>query len=63
MARRAARARFGGGGAFFAQGKYDEALAAFRAAVEKDPEMSEAWYGKHGRAWAAIEAERAGAEL
>ena len=44
MARRAARARFGGGGAFLAQGKYDEALAAFRAAVEKDPEMSEAWF-------------------
>ena len=26
------------------QGKFDEALAAFRAAVEKDPEMSAAWY-------------------
>ena len=27
------------------QEKWDEALAAFRAAVEKDPEMSKAWYG------------------
>ena len=27
------------------QDKYDEALAAFRAAVEKEPEMSDAWYG------------------
>ena len=30
--------------AFFEQEKWDEALAAFRAAAEKDPEMSEAWY-------------------
>ena len=27
------------------QEKWDEAIKAFRAAAEKDPEMSEAWYG------------------
>ena len=32
------------GGAFFEQAKFDEALAAYRAAVEKDPEMSAAWF-------------------
>ena len=31
--------------AFSGQFKWDEALAALRAAVEKDPEMSVAWYG------------------
>ena len=30
--------------AFSGQFKWDEALAALRAAVEKDPEMSEAWF-------------------
>ena len=38
-----AQARYAEGEAFFEQEKWDEALAAFRAAVEKDPEMSEAW--------------------
>ena len=39
------QARYDEGEAFFKRGKHDEALAAFRAAVEKDPEMSEAWCG------------------
>ena len=43
-ARTTAQARFNEGEAFFKQKRWDEALAAFRAAVEKDPEMSEAWY-------------------
>ena len=43
-ARATAQARFDEGIAFFVQDKWDEALAAYRAAVEKDPEMSEAWY-------------------
>ena len=43
-ARATAQARDNEGQAFFKQGKWDEALAAFRAAVEKDPEMSGAWY-------------------
>ena len=30
--------------ALAAQKKWPEAIAAFRAAVEKDPEMSEAWF-------------------
>ena len=30
--------------ALAAQTKWPEAIAAFRAAVEKDPEMSEAWF-------------------
>ena len=42
--RTTAQARFNEGEAFFKQKRWDEALAAFRAAVEKDPEMSEAWY-------------------
>ena len=42
-ARATAQARFDEGEAFLAQHKWDEAHAAFRAAVEKDPEMSEAW--------------------
>ena len=50
-----AQARFDEGQAFVEQKKWDEALAAYRAAVEEDPEMSEAWYeigmaetNKHG---------------
>ena len=43
-ARATAQARYDEGEAFFKQGKFDKALAALRAAVEKDPEMSEAWY-------------------
>ena len=39
-----AQARIDEGEAFFEQKKVDEAIAAFRAAVEKDPEMSAAWY-------------------
>ena len=39
-----ARAAFDKGQAFFKQERWDEALAAYRAAVEKDPEMSDAWY-------------------
>ena len=30
--------------AFYEQKKYDEALAAYRAAVKKDPEMSATWF-------------------
>ena len=44
MARRAAEALYAEGDAFLEQEKWDEALAAFRAAAEKDPEMSKAWY-------------------
>ena len=44
MARRAAEALCLEGEAFFEQKKWDEALAAFRAAAAKDPEMSEAWF-------------------
>ena len=43
-ARATAQARYDEGEAFFKRGKHDEALAAFRAAVEKDPEMSKAWF-------------------
>ena len=43
-ARTTAQARFDEGQAFVEQKKWDEALAAYRAAVEEDPEMSEAWY-------------------
>ena len=39
-----AQARVHEGNQLVAQEKWDEALAAYRAAVEKDPEMSEAWY-------------------
>ena len=39
-----ARLAFDKGQAFFEQRKWDEALAAFRVAVDKDPEMSEGWY-------------------
>ena len=39
-----ARLAFDKGQAFFEQRKWDEALAAFRAAVAKDPAMSEGWY-------------------
>ena len=48
MSRRASRAalsRYDEGKALYDQGKYDEAIAAYRAAVEKDPEMSLAWHG------------------
>ena len=44
-ARTTVQARLDEGQAFFGQKKWDEALAAHRAAVEKDPEMSVAWYG------------------
>ena len=54
-ARVTAQARFDEGNAFYQQAKWDEALAAFRAAVEKDPDMSPAWFAigmattmKHG---------------
>ena len=43
-ARTPTQARYVEGQALFEQAKWDEALAAYRAAVEKDPEMSEAWY-------------------
>ena len=45
MSRRAAQARIGIGEGmeFIKQKKWDEALAALRAAVEIDPEMSTAW--------------------
>ena len=45
MARREAQALCVEGDAFAEQEKWNEALAAYRAAAEKDPEMSEAWYG------------------
>ena len=41
----AAKARYDEGAALVEQQKWDEALAAFRAAVEKDPTMSDAWGG------------------
>ena len=44
MARRAAQALCDEGKAFLEQEKWDEALAALRAAVAKDPEMSGAWF-------------------
>ena len=44
-----ARLAFDKGQAFFEQRKWDEALAAFRAAAEKDPEMSDAWYARPPR--------------
>ena len=40
-----AQAHYDAGEAFYEQGKWDEALAAYRAAVKKDPEMSAAWAG------------------
>ena len=43
MARREAEALCVEAEILVQQGKWDEALAAFRAAAEKDPEMSEAW--------------------
>ena len=39
----AAKARYDQGVAFAEQGKWDEALAAFRVAAEMNPEMSKAW--------------------
>ena len=44
-ARATAQARYDEGEAFRRQFKWDEAIAAYRAAVEKDPEMSAAWCG------------------
>jgi tetratricopeptide (TPR) repeat protein len=40
-----ARAAFDKGQAFFKQERWDEAIAAYRAAAKKDPEMSVAWCG------------------
>ena len=42
--RATAAAKFAEGAALKAQGKFDEALVAYRAAVAKDPEMSAAWF-------------------
>ena len=42
--RASAGARFAEGAALEAEGKYDEAVVAYRAAVEADPEMSGAWF-------------------
>ena len=42
--RASAGARFAEGAALQAEGKYDEAVVAYRAAVEADPEMSGAWF-------------------
>ena len=44
MARREAQALCVEGDAFVQQKKWDEAIKAFRAAVAKDPEMSDAWF-------------------
>jgi tetratricopeptide (TPR) repeat protein len=44
MARREAQALCVEGDVFVQQEKWDEAIMAFRAAAEKDPEMSAAWY-------------------
>ena len=41
----AATARYDEGEAFYEQHKWDGALASYRAAVDIDPEMSEAWHG------------------
>ena len=43
-ARATAQARFAEGEGFLRQGQFDKALAAYRAAVQKDPEMSAAWF-------------------
>ena len=43
-ARTTAQARYDEGEALRKQGKWDEAMTAYRAAVEKDPEMSAAWF-------------------
>ena len=42
--RATAAAKFAEGAALQDQGKFDEALVAYRAAVAKDPAMSEGWY-------------------
>ena len=43
-----AQARVHEGNQLVAREKWDEALAAYRAAVEKDPELASAWFGIGG---------------
>lgn len=65
----AARARYKEGFAHFVAGRLDEAIAAYRAALELDPDLALAWNGlstahrRRGELDQAIEAGRRLAEL